>query len=722
MSRTRKPHDPSPSSDNEQSFEDAKSDTSSTSASFHTPSASISPLIYGKTPFSPSPQSLPSSTLLPDFFLEPPVTLHNASQDGPDETNAGWKNSKYLSVNETLWNKAGLLAIREPRKQRPISKTRHLVTPNTFQFGSATFEYGERSKIEEKFPESKKAFEKAEILVEKLQVLSNGYVPQERCMTAATRADVIEESLRSVFKESYQSSFQPSVNEKSNHGLTQQPFAISKRKQKKLGLNRKSTFAIMGAIKEEEPKPGLSTQLQSTFSKSAPNKKSNILNIIQGYAAETTTTVLYKQSSKTSSFDSIPFLPFIMRTNDVLEHDSSSGKAINLPDYIAIQIYPWISDKNKSELKSFQLSPFKRVAIASCMFGTSIKGSDDIGGKLSIIKHDIKLFPEQIITDIICEEDSFYEEVQSLTLQALSTLMLRTGNQNFEVHCHLPSVDYMMFGVRLFSEGKMTQEALETFCDIVAAKHKELSQRLLEIFPEELGITMVISSPFDNLFDFKKKSPQVTISTFILEQLGIYEQPSLQKKADAASEAELKGLQTTGREQLQTAITERCLWLLINNQHMPALAKIWKLFIETSKKQTKQEINTLEQLLKIGNAVMLGWVSDRMGPREVCSLQPYSEMQIQKAFTKLADASMLSAVFFITHFAEVIAYQTRDVATANKRAGIPFYYDDDANSGARFLTRHGIFGKLMTNTACNMGDSRHSPLKDEDIYLPKRPK
>jgi len=205
--------------------------------------------------------------------------------------------------------------------------------------------------------------------------------------------------------------------------------------------------------------------------------------------------------------------------------------------------------------------------------------------------------------------------------------------KDFKVVCHLPYIDYILFGVRLYVEGIMTKNALGAYSVAVLRKKEELSRRLHKVFPKELGIELIIGNPIDNLFDTKEliailkaKRPtrNADISTFILEQLQLStDENTFQKLGEDETTIE------------QAKIVQRCLSLLMTNSYNPTQAIVWRDFAKAAATMNSSP-TTLEGLLKIANAVMVGVGCHGMEPNQACTLQPTSEKPIQTTFDKFS--------------------------------------------------------------------------------------
>ncbi|MCE3238203.1 MAG: hypothetical protein K0R24_1184 [Gammaproteobacteria bacterium] len=528
-----------------------------------------------------------------------------------------WIHDRYFSINVTLFNMLGIIAISEPPRRFKHARIPFgsLITKNTFRFGLGHFWYGNECDL----PYTKNGYKiltQTKLLVQKLQSFSD--------QSLARR---IEKSLEVPLH-----------------------LNVSNRKKKKF-------FFILTLIQEYVGEKNEDDGI---------NENKNII---------------YRHSTN-HCYDPIPFLPFTI-------NNASQDK---LSEKISLRMYPWISGGKANNVK---LNGIKKFVISCCMFGAGIEGESSNGARFPIIKHDIWFDGEQKIESIICTESSFYEEGQFAVFKIIALMMQKLGDEKYEVICHLPSVDYILFGVRLYLEEKITLEALEDFLLVISSRKEESSRRINEIFGNGDQIKVTITCPFENLFG--TINGEENVSTIVLEKLGLKE-----------------------GKYSQEVIVRRCLDLLMNNNYHPEYAATWCNFVKTTQiiKGGSNSVTTLEELFKVGNASMLGMASYNMLDYEVCSIQPYSEMQIQKTFSRYSQKSHTYPIMlYITYFDLLVAYTARDSLNAEKRAGIAFYYTDDTKESGQKLLANGIFKQANQNGVYMPGDEKHVPLEKQHLKI-----
>lgn len=168
---------------------------------------------------------------------------------------------------------------------------------------------------------------------------------------------------------------------------------------------------------------------------------------------------------------------------------------------VATYIYPWISSSTKGLPANF--SGFSQFVTATCMFGPGLRGLDNKNGSnMPLIKHDIRLHPEQKIDTIEVDkiENSFYDQMVFAKLENLA-LTIRKFSKVAEpaLLLHLPYWDYILFGLDLFIRGKLTLSALDSLIKQVHLRKEIYIEKISEICKQH-GIVVTIQSPFESLF------------------------------------------------------------------------------------------------------------------------------------------------------------------------------------------------------------------------------
>jgi len=363
------------------------------------------------------------------------------------------------------------------------------------------------------------------------------------------------------------------------------------------------------------------------------------------------TTFALSKKAAINPFDEMNIILFNKRHRDeILLPITFEAKEQNLGLYF----YPWLSKKDRT----FIPTGFTQYITAGCLFGSSLKGMDQHGANLELVKHDIKFFPDQKITIINYDPDASnpYEQMSFSEFEKLCHLInifARPG-QPKNLLFHLPYYDYVLFGVELFVRGRIEVDALDSFFKIIFAKREEYLRKINAICKEH-DIEVHIESPFDNLFGPPPVKPE-EITSFILKTLNL----SLE---EVSPNIELKLQQEKERN-----LVQYCLKLLQANDFNLEHQQVWKDFIQLD---GAENITNLEQLFKIANASILGVGTKRGHDYEACSLLPLSEKQIQVSYSNNYSKKLQKkypAVVNITTFEPLLTYSPTT-------QGLVFYFE-----------------------------------------------
>jgi hypothetical protein len=331
----------------------------------------------------------------------------------------------------------------------------------------------------------------------------------------------------------------------------------------------------------------------------------------------------------------------------------------DMPNDEAFGLYmcPWLSHNGK-----FTFKGFNQFVVAGCMIGSRLKGLDDHGARFDLIKHDIKFWDKQKITQIIFEQDANpYEEMLFFEFERLAYLMAKLSCERAgkNLYYHLPYYDYMLFGVELFIRGRMTLDALGQLFKIIFEQKDVHIEKIRDIC-KKYDIQVIIESPFENLFgqmDYQDKDESAIVS-FVLKTIGLpFEE--LPPQLDASKQKEAEKL-----------LVHRCVELLQKHCIMSSHQQVWKDFVESI---GIDKINNLEDLFKVANAIMIALAAKDKPHYAVCSLLPLSEKQIQVGYAKHSKSKLLSKkyppIFNLTYVDPLVTY----AATCK---GLAFYFED----------------------------------------------
>lgn len=318
-----------------------------------------------------------------------------------------------------------------------------------------------------------------------------------------------------------------------------------------------------------------------------------------------------------------------------------------------LYVYPWLSQPKKNHSSETRPS-ISSFSTALCIFGSNLEGIDENDNRQPLIKHDFKFYNEQKIKAIWHNrktpnpyEVMVFNELEKIA-NAINIIADPTKPKQLVVH--IPYLDYMLFGVQLFIRGRIKLTALDQLFKEVFYKKNEYEQKIRSIC-QLSKIDVRIESPFENIFNPDHLHHSDSFAVKFLKTLGI-------------SSEELNPLSISDTEQAQNEkrLVEHCLNLLQKNNYKSDHQKIWQHFVsanqqmiaQDTKKQTPESITastdntsdkrkptnkleTIEDLFKIANAVMVAVASTDKQPFETCTMQLLSEKQIQASYAEYSN-------------------------------------------------------------------------------------
>jgi len=354
-------------------------------------------------------------------------------------------------------------------------------------------------------------------------------------------------------------------------------------------------------------------------------------------------------------------------------HDEKYGK-------LGMYLYPWASS---SLSKKFVFPGIERWVTAGCLFGSSLSGRTNGDQSVNnLIKHDIMIFPGQMINGIkINVQSKPYEKMLFRELKKLACFIANfsEGPAQRKLFHHLPDLDYVVFGMQLFVQKKITLPALNTLFKQIFIKKEEHTKKIKSIC-ERYDISVEIHSPFKNLFraatnadDFLKAVHEAFID--FLPHPGTNGTGIVERSEQELVKFCLKNL-TVARDEMADM----------------RFVRSWQDFVAIS----SQSFERIEDLFGIANPVMLAVAAYGTKDYTTCSLLPLSEKPIQIEYAQCKKKLMANAKAADnkTHiqknedYPQVINYTTLDPLAvyfeqAPKQAGLVFYctstYDDMAN-------------------------------------------
>jgi len=345
---------------------------------------------------------------------------------------------------------------------------------------------------------------------------------------------------------------------------------------------------------------------------------------------------------------------------------------------------------SSTEAHAISSSRFKKFVTAGCMFGTTLRGITDTESFRPIIKHDIRFPRGEKIVDIEFDpkEGSPYEAMLFGECAELAPFISKTAVESSnpkELLYHLPYYDYMLFGIKLFIHGRITLPALDKFFMEVWAKKDMHMEKIREIFSHN-NIHVTLASPFKNLLGFLEIAEphpimQPGIAAYVLKSLDI--------------SCEEVNPESSGHENREMLFVQHCLEMLCVNNIDPAQQEVWKDFLGAA----TDKPNNIEDLFKIGNALIIGCAAKNEPDLAVCAIEALSEKQIQigyQQFAKSLSPAQYPAVYNLTYLDSIGFF---DQATLNSNA-LVFYNPAPSNdSMADLINRLGLIAQLHRNVA-----------------------
>ncbi|MDX2164128.1 MAG: hypothetical protein SFW07_01790 [Gammaproteobacteria bacterium] len=342
-------------------------------------------------------------------------------------------------------------------------------------------------------------------------------------------------------------------------------------------------------------------------------------------------------------------------------------------------LYPWLSSNKTAEIDSF--SGFQQFVTAGCLFGPNIIGTDQDSSSIGLIKHNIHL----------------KGKISSISYDTLNNPYLESLIDQFECFCeivttyaeknslkkllyHMPTWDYILFGIELFIRGAISLKALTQF---FSALHTEanLHKITLEQIARAHDIELTFISPFDNLFGNFFTQPKDNLCELVFQTLQL-----------STEEVEFGSLSTEEQKVKESSLVKRCAEKLCKNRPNSPAFRAWNDFLVKEKPP-----ENLEELFKIANSTVIGIAAADKKPLKTCSLLPLSEKQIQvsyQAYSKKQTTTPYGSVLNLTGFDPLLTY------TAYRPPGLVFYFTEYCKTtAAQLIRKKGLLAEARRNIA-----------------------
>ncbi len=352
------------------------------------------------------------------------------------------------------------------------------------------------------------------------------------------------------------------------------------------------------------------------------------------------------------------------RREEVFLPLSLKNEPNHLSDVSGLYMYPWLSSGNILA-NQFAFSGFKQYVTAGCLFGSNLIGMDEKGYKCALIKHDIDFYEKQKIQHIQLTSKTLgpYEVALFKELEGLALFINQYADKKADkpsLFYHLPSHDYILFGIDLYIRNRMTLGALTSFLKYVCLQKIKHQEKIYQLC-KKYDIQVEISSPFENIFS------------------NIQFDPNSKKAAEHFTQAVLDRLGITIKdnypEGMDSTMVKQCVTLLMTNKINEKSHHAWVDFLKTNRDEAG--VDSIEKLFKIANSLMLGIAAFGKKDYETCSILPLPEKQIQVNYDKLRKEKVIApsypGIFCATYIPSVISYASCDV----KNNGLLFYFGEN---------------------------------------------
>ena len=351
-------------------------------------------------------------------------------------------------------------------------------------------------------------------------------------------------------------------------------------------------------------------------------------------------------------------------------------------------VYPWLSTSSNYPTK---LEGFEEFVTGGCLFGGSLEAKDAKGLRIQLIKHDLHFYPTQQFNYILYDINSAspYDAQLLHEIEKLAIFIDQHAAANKPKHLtyHLPYIDYILFGVKLFIHGRIRLSALDKFIKIIFEKREVLIKKITEI-GDRHGIVVCFTSPFENLFQLP--TPE-RIKRELLRQLsGEWTRYFLKIMKIPKVDIDPEAIDEQACKEKEKAFVHYCLTQLKTNHYNDKHQQIWhNILTQThcSKDPSKERllvdsVHNMEDLFKLANSVMLAIASSGKPDYKTCSWLPLTEKQIQIGYASYSKNAGLNwpVIFNATVVDPVVNYNY----TNN---GLLFYNDQQLEIQANLLKK-----------------------------------
>ncbi len=444
------------------------------------------------------------------------------------------------------------------------------------------------------------------------------------------------------------------------------------------------------------------------------------------------------------------FLPLTITTDE-----KNNNNELQLGFYVCPRLST-NSDEEKT-IENLKFGGIKQFVTAGCMFGSEMRARNQHGKSPSIIKRHNHFFEHERLETISYDttpEANPYEVALFDEFERLTWMIKRfaVGQENIPLLHHLPYYDYVLYGVQLFIQGRMSFNALSTFFKHIFLKKAEQTKKITEIC-EQKGIKVTVASPFDPLFGNNIKNLEQQLLSLLSQQnetaeqseqvLGIQEEITMsvlitlldeknQNVADSKKQEPTKlfALLKEKDQKLSSLLAlEEPKGTASNeipsarqgvNQHIRSILSLpssgeskekenEKVFVQRCLSKLRADDNNLsgkiwkdflettdqksitkvKELFQLANASMIAQAASGNPDYTTCSLLPFSEKKIQAEYSK--NKKSYPEVLYLTVMESMITY-------THVNQGLLFYC-----TALTSLSELIFDGKILESAHVNVG-------------------
>lgn len=365
---------------------------------------------------------------------------------------------------------------------------------------------------------------------------------------------------------------------------------------------------------------------------------------------------------------------------------------------------------------------------AGCLFGSTFKARDNHTKVFPIVKHENIFSPGEYITSIIYNRNKTgpYEDSLFFELTKLCHLIdvLAEPSEPKTLTFHIPYYDYILYAFKLYLDGNITQKACDEFIGHIFFKKEQYIKKITELCAKH-NILVKCTSPFINLFGNQIDPNTAGLTKALFDKLKYFiPDTQINSPLKLAKKDEKHFVQHCLRQLMENNLNadHRQVWQDFMKAHtkdfvqrfeqhnsifkfeehtLPETQRlILKLITLDANNYTIDDIiaigsvTTLEDLLKIANAIVIGIAAKGQLANKTCAVYPTTEKIIPGKYGQLRNNKVLR-----DDYSPVLKVITLDPTLAYSGAtnGTIFYLDLAEDSLRELIHRDNILTVASQN-------------------------